>query len=143
MPKRQIKDIVAGQQLMTVRPEETVRDAARKMVARNIAAVLVTSADGRPLGIFTERDMLRRVVADGLDPDQTPVTKVMTAKPLTVALDSSVIEAMRTMQERHVRHLPVTADGRAVGIVSIRDFLGGEVDEVRREQESRERLWEA
>ena len=143
MIKRRIKDIVAGQQLMTVRPEESVRDAARKMVARNIAAALVTGADGRLLGIFTERDMLRRVVAGGLDPDQTPVTKVMTAKPHTVALDSSVLEAMRTMQERHVRHLPVTADGRAVGVVSIRDFLGGEVDEVRREQENRERLWEA
>ena len=143
MGKRRIKDIVAGQKLMTVRPEETVRDAARKMVARNIAAALVTDADGRLLGIFTERDLLRRVVAEGRDPDQTQVAKVMTANPHVVSLDSTVIETMRAMQERHVRHLPVTADGRAVGIVSIRDFLGVEVDEVQREQESRERLWEA
>lgn len=143
MRHRRIKDIVTGQKLMTIRPDETVRDAARKMVARNIAAALVTEADGRLLGIFTERDMLRRVVAEGLDPDRTQVAKVMTAKPHVVSLDSTGIEAMRAMQERHVRHLPVTADGRAIGIVSIRDFFGVEVDEVRREQESRERLWEA
>ena len=143
MGQRRIKDIVARQQLMAVRPDETVREAARKMVARNVAAVLVTDADGRLLGIFTERDLLRRVVAEGRDPERTQVVKVMTAKPHVVSPDSTVIEAMRAMQERHVRHLPVTADGRAVGIVSIRDFLGVEMDEVRREQESRERLWEA
>ena len=143
MKKRLVKDIVAGQKLMTIRPNETVREAARKMVARNIAAALVTEADGRLLGIFTERDMLRRVVAAGADPDQTQVEKVMTVKPFTVTLESTGIEAMRAMQDRHVRHLPVLADGRAIGIVSIRDFFGVEVDEVRREQESRERLWEA
>ena len=143
MKKRLIKDIVAGQKLMTIRPDETVREVARKMVERNIAAALVTEADGRLLGIFTERDMLRRVVAAGANPDQIQVGTVMTAKPHTVTLESNGIEAMRAMQERHVRHLPVVADGRAIGIVSIRDFFGVEVDEVRREQESRERLWEA
>ncbi|MCC7017283.1 MAG: CBS domain-containing protein [Rhodospirillales bacterium] len=143
MGKRLIKDIVARQRLMTVRPEESVREAARKMATRNVAAALVADGDGRLLGIFTERDLLRRVVAEGLDPDRTAVTKVMTAKPHAVSPDSTVLEAMRAMHEHHVRHLPVSADGRAVGIISIRDFLGVEVDEVRHEQESRERLWEA
>ena len=143
MSNRKIKDIVSRQQLLTVAPEEPVRETARKMVMRNVAAALVTDPGGRLLGIFTERDLLRRVVAEGRDPDRTTVTSVMTAKPYTVALDSTVLEASRAMQERHVRHLPVVADGRAVGIISLRDFLGVEVDEVRREQESRERLWEA
>ena len=143
MRLRKIRDIVAHQRLLTVRPDETVREAARKMVERNVAAALVVDAQGRLAGIFTERDMLRRVVADGRDPDRTEVAKAMTANPHVVAPDATGLEAVRVMQERHVRHLPVAADGRAVGIVSIRDFLGVEVDEVRREQESRERLWEA
>jgi CBS domain-containing protein len=143
MRDRKIRDIVARQRLLTVRPDETVREAARKMVERNVAAALVVDADGRLAGIFTERDMLRRVVAEGRDPDRTEIAKAMTAKPHVVTPDATGLEAMRVMQERHVRHLPVAADGRALGIVSIRDFLGVEVDEVRREQESRERLWEA
>jgi len=143
MRNRRIKDIIARQKLLSVGPGETAREAARKMVARNIAAVLVADADGRLLGIFTERDMLRRVVAEGLDPDRTQVSQVMTARPHAVAPDATGLEAMRVMQERRVRHLPVAADGRALGIVSIRDFLGAEVDEVRHEQDHRERLWEA
>ncbi|MBM3734126.1 MAG: CBS domain-containing protein [Acidimicrobiia bacterium] len=143
MRNRRIKDIIARQELLAVGPDQTAREAARQMVARNVAAAVVADADGRLLGIFTERDMLRRVVAAGLDPDRTKVSQVMTAKPHAVAPDATGLEAMRVMQERHVRHLPVAADGRALGIVSIRDFLGAEADEVRREEENRERLWEA
>ncbi len=54
-----------------------------------------------------------------------------------------MLEAMRVMQERHVRHLPVTVDGHAVGVISIRDFLGAELDEIRGEHEQREKIWES
>lgn len=143
MRNRRIKDLIARQTLLSVGPDETAREAARKMAARNVAAALVADADGQLLGIFTERDMLHRVVAEGLDPDRTKVSQVMTARPHAIAPDASGLEAMRVMQERHVRHLPVAVDGRALGIVSIRDFLGAEVDEARHEQDRRERLWEA
>ncbi|MBM3582154.1 MAG: CBS domain-containing protein, partial [Alphaproteobacteria bacterium] len=68
MRNRRIKDIIARQELLAVGPDQTAREAARQMVARNVAAAVVADADGRLLGIFTERDMLRRVVAAGLDP---------------------------------------------------------------------------
>jgi CBS domain-containing protein len=143
MRNRRIRDIIGPQKLAVVKPDETVREGARKMVASNVAAMLVVDAGGKLVGIFTERDMLRRVVAEGRDPDRTEVAKVMTARPHVVSPDTTGVEAMRIMQERRVRHLPVAADGRALGIVSIRDFLGAEADEVRREQKNRERLWEA
>lgn len=143
MAARRIKDIIARQRLLTVRPEETTRDAARRMIAHDVAAVPVVDGDGLLLGIFTERDLLRRVVAEGRDPDSTPIAHVMTRSPHVVAPEATVLDAMRVMQDRHVRHLPVAANGRAVGMVSIRDFLGFELDEVRREQERREQLWES
>jgi CBS domain-containing protein len=143
MRNRRIRDIIGPQKLAVVKPDETVREGARKMVASNVAAMLVVDAGGKLVGIFTERDMLRRVVAEGRDPDRTEVAKVMTARPHVVSPDTTGVEAMRIMQELRVRHLPVAADGRALGIVSIRDFLGAEADEVRREQKNRERLWEA
>ncbi len=143
MAIRRVKDIIARQRLLTVKPEETARDAARRMIAHNVAAVLVVDDGDTLLGIFTERDLLRRVVAEGRDPDRTPVAVAMTKTPHIVAPSATVLEAMRIMQERHVRHLPVAVDGRAVGVVSIRDFLGAELDEVRREHEQREKIWES
>ncbi|MBM3565430.1 MAG: CBS domain-containing protein [Alphaproteobacteria bacterium] len=143
MTARRIKDIIARQTLLTIAPTETTRDAARQMIARNVAAVLVIDAGGRLLGIFTERDLLRRVVAEGRDPDRTAVAQVMTEKPNVIAPDATALDAMRIMESRHVRHLPVVKDGRAIGIVSIRDFLGAELDEVRRERERRDHLWES
>lgn len=143
MAVRRIKDIIARQRLLTVRPEETTSDAARRMIAHNVAAVPVVDGDGLLLGVFTERDLLRRVVAEGRDPASTPIAQVMTPAPHVVAPEATVMDAMRVMQERHVRHLPVAANGRAVGMISIRDFLGFELDEVRREQERRQQLWES
>ncbi len=143
MATRRVKDIIARQRLLTVGPEETTRDAARRMIAHDVAAVLIVDGGGALLGIFTERDLLRRVVAEGRDPDRTPVAGVMTKTPHIVAPEATVLEAMRIMQERRVRHLPVAVDGQAIGVVSIRDFLGAEMDEVRREHEQREKIWES
>ena len=143
MASRYVKDVIARQRLLTVPPEETTRDAARRMIAHNVAAVLVVDGGGTLLGIFTERDLLRRVVAESRDPDRTSVASVMTKTPHVVTPEATVLEAMRVMQERRVRHLPVTVDGQAVGVISIRDFLGAELDEVRREHEQREKIWES
>ena len=143
LKKRHVSDIIGGKEMLAVRPEATVRDAARRMAERNVACVLVTDAHRKLLGIFTERDMLRRVVVDGRDPAATPVSTVMTTELRVVVPETNAIEAMRFMIESHVRHLPVAVNGQAVGVVSLRDFLGAEMDEIRLELERRERLWEA
>lgn len=142
MRNRRVREIVRAQNLLHAPPGTSVREAARRMDARNVASVLIVEADGRLLGIFTERDLLRRVVAPGRDPAKTHLAEVMTATPHTVSPTASALDAMRIMHERRVRHLPVVEGGRALGVLSIRDFLGDELIEFLNEQALRERLWE-
>jgi CBS domain-containing protein len=96
---------------------------------REVGAVLITNA-GRLEGIFTERDLLMRVVAPGRDPETTLLKDVMTKKPDTVDADSPATVALSRMTERRYRHLPVMKDGRLFGIVSRRDFTGEEISAV-------------
>jgi CBS domain-containing protein len=123
--RRVVPDVVSNQQLLELPPGATVRSAACAMRERHVAAVLVTT-DGRLDGIFTERDMVNRVVADGRDPDQTVLAEVMTANPDTIAPTTTAIEALRRMHDGGYRHLPIIERGRVVGIVSRRDFHGDE-----------------
>jgi len=125
MARRIIPDVVRNQRLVSLAPSNNVREAARFMQHRNVGAVLVMEGD-RLVGIFTERDMVGRVVADGLDPDITPLSQVMTANPVTVPPGELAPNALRMMDERGFRHLPVVDQGRVVGIVSRRDFNGME-----------------
>jgi CBS domain-containing protein len=139
MVRRLIPDVVNNQDLLTLTPETTVHEAARRMADRRIGASLVIDA-GALVGIFTERDVMTRVVALGLDPDRTEVRDVMTAKPATAAPDQRALDALKTMHEGGFRHLPIVKDGRAVGIVSLRDFLSGEFAEMRAELDQEEAL---
>lgn len=123
--RRLVPDIVNDQQLLELPPTATVRGAARAMRERHVGAVLVTT-DGRLAGIFTERDMVNRVVAEGRDADSTTLAEVMTADPDTIGPDATAIEALRRMHDGGYRHLPIVERGRLVGIVSRRDFHGGE-----------------
>jgi CBS domain-containing protein len=109
------------------------------LAARKVRSVLV-GRKGRLEGIFTGSDLNDRVVALGLDPDATPLAEVMTRNPHTVAPDCHAIAALRLMHDRRCRHLPVCDGGRLVGIVSRRDFLGYEEDEMEHEQELSERM---
>jgi CBS domain-containing protein len=123
--RRVVPDIVNNQQLLELPATATVRSAARAMRERHVGAVLVT-ADGHLDGIFTERDMVNRVVAEGRDPDRTTLAEVMTADPDTIAPTTTAIEALRLMNDGGYRHLPIVERGRVVGIVSRRDFHGDE-----------------
>ncbi|MGH6931663.1 MAG: CBS domain-containing protein [Dongiaceae bacterium] len=135
--RRIVPDVVSNQQLLELPPTATVRAAAQAMRERHVGAVLV--GENRSLdGIFTERDMVNRVVAEGRDPDRTTLADVMTAKPDTIAADATAIDALRRMQDGGYRHLPVVDHGRIVGIISRRDFFGTEM--ARLEEESG--LWE-
>ena len=123
--RRVVPDIVNNQQLLELPPTATVRGAALAMRERHVGAVLVT-ADGHLDGIFTERDMVNRVVAESRDPDRTTLAEVMTANPDTIAPTTTAIEALRLMNDGGYRHLPIVERGRVVGIVSRRDFHGDE-----------------
>jgi len=99
-----------------------VREASRLMASANVAALLVAE-DGHMLGIVTERDVSARVVAAGLDPDTTPLSRVMTPEPRALAPDDSISEALELMRRHSFRHLPVVDDGgKAIAMVSVRDL---------------------
>lgn len=122
MNRRIMPDVIApGQQLSTLGPSATVTEAVRLMRDRHIGAVLILE-DQKLLGIFTERDVLTRVVAQDRDPATTSLSEVMTANPDTVAPDDKAIDALDRMSTQGYRHLPVVAGERVVAILSIRDL---------------------
>ncbi len=114
----------------TVGPESTVIEAVTLMESRRVGAVAVLAKE-RLVGVFTERDVMRRVVLAGLDPAKTPVRAVMTAEPISARADMSEGDALRTMLERHFRHLPVLDESqRVAGMLSIRNLLQHRVDDL-------------
>lgn len=122
MQYRIIPDVVRDQKVVLMNADAMVIDAVRYMAIRKIGAVLVGKG-GRLAGIFSERDLLMRVVARGLDPDQTPLDRVMTPNPETVAPHQTATEALERMHARGFRHLPVVGeDGKVAGIVALRDL---------------------
>jgi CBS domain-containing protein len=109
-----------GGVIRTVPVSVSVAEAVQEMNRHKIGCVLVM--DGEQLaGIFTERDILRRVVAADLDPKTTPVTRVMTGQVLTVGPETTVQQMMDLFTEKRCRHMPVVQDGRVAGLVSIGD----------------------
>jgi CBS domain-containing protein len=125
-----LRDVLAlkGSDLIAVQPTDSVLRAANLMNERNIGAVVVLDGD-RLAGIFTERDVLRRVVAQALDPATTRVSEVMTTPVITCPPELSIDDCAVLMNSRRVRHLPVQDSARLVGMVSIRDLLAHQVGE--------------
>jgi CBS domain-containing protein len=102
-------------------PDKTVREAVKTMNEHGIGSLLVMEGE-HIVGIFTERDVLRRVVDVGLDPDATPVREVMTRDCIVVGPDATVGETMSVITQQRVRHLPVVERGKLLGMVSIGDL---------------------
>lgn len=125
-----LRDILArkGPGVVTVHPTDTVLQAATIMNERGIGGLLVVDG-GEPVGIFTERDVLRRVVAAGRDPSATRVSEVMTTPVTTSAPELGVEECAALMTGRRIRHLPVREGGRLVGLVTTGDILAWQVSE--------------
>ncbi len=119
-----LNDVLAekGRQVYTIRKGATVCDAVREMNRKGVGALVVMDGD-RPAGIFTERDVLRRVVDPDRDPAITRVVEVMTPDPIVVESNTRVEDAMAIMTERRFRHLPVAESGRLVAMVSIGDLM--------------------
>jgi Predicted signal-transduction protein containing cAMP-binding and CBS domains len=104
-----------------VGPDATVEIAVAEMNRQRIGSVLIKEG-ARLVGIFTERDVLTRIVATGKDPKSTPVREVMTADFLAITADTRIEEAMQLITERRVRHLPVLDGDRVAGLISIGDI---------------------
>jgi CBS domain-containing protein len=119
---RSIYDLVRGRKTHDVSEKQSVLDVARLMVEHNIGAVPVVR-DGDLIGIFSERDLLKRVVAEGRDPAKTLVGEVMTPEPLVVKPNETIEHCMIVMKQHSFRHLPVCDGQKMVGIVSLRDIM--------------------
>ena len=127
MTERTVRQIIEGHAPVTAPATTTVKEAALLMKQHNVGALMVV--DGEKLaGVFTERDGLFRVLAGGLSSESTLLSEVMTANPKTIAPDSPFSAALQAMHEGHFRHLPVVEDEKLIGIVSVRDALGPELE---------------
>jgi CBS domain-containing protein len=140
MPQRSIRTIIENRKTLTLGAKTTVSEAARLMKKNKVGVVLVE--DGRFVGIFTERDALFRVLAEGRDAQTTRIADVMTPDPLTIHPDKPFGHALHIMYENGFRHVPVVKEGKPLGIVSARDALSLELDEFESQLRSREHIVE-
>jgi len=130
---------LCDREIAAVGLDATVADAIHKMLDYHVGAVAVVDSDFRVAGIFTERDVLRKLALTGIDPQTTSIRELMTTPVEMATLSTGAGEALSTMLERHFRHLPVTDDGgKLLGILSIRNLLEWRVDDLSRELESLE-----
>ena len=134
---RKMSDIVRNQEPVALPPDATVREACRHMRDHRVGAVLVTEGDRQLVGIFTGRDAVHRVLAEGRSTDTT-LAEVMTHDPVCIMPGKQAIEALRLMEDGRYRHLPIIEGGKVVGIVSRFDFSGLELDRLDEETG----LWE-
>ena len=123
-----------GRNVFSVSPTMTIADAVAEMNRHRVGSVLVLDA-ARLVGIFTERDVLRRVVGDGIDPKHTLVAEVMTTGVITISPEATIEETMVIFTEKRCRHLPVLDGGRLVGTISIGDVTRWMADAHRAEAE--------
>jgi len=123
-----VKDLIKDRQTYTVQDGQSVLDVAKFLVEHNIGAVPVLH-DKQLVGIFSERDIMKRVVAELRDPRTTKVSDIMTKGPVTVTPESTVEECMVLMRDHNCRHLPICEDNRLWGLISLRDVLAHEVAE--------------
>jgi CBS domain-containing protein len=125
---RSIKAIIGDRETIVVARSTSVADAARLMAIHHIGALPVVESE-RLVGIFTERDVLTRIVAAGRHPDTTTVGDVMSTDLIVGDVSESYDVGLARMRQAHVRHLLALNDGRLAGIVSMRDVLAADVDE--------------
>lgn len=126
--------IVSGRPLYSIPRSMTVAEAAAYMAEKNIGAVPVVEGE-RLVGIFSERDVVKRVVSRNLDPKATNIGDVMTSKLVIASADESFESCLQKMQKAHCRHLPIVSGDQLIGFVSLRDLLMIDIDEKERNLE--------
>jgi signal-transduction protein with cAMP-binding, CBS, and nucleotidyltransferase domain len=121
-----VRDIVHQRELFSVEEHQSVADVARKMTDLHVGAILVFNGE-ELCGVFSERDLMKRVVVERLDPERTPVGAVMSTDMFMIDESASLEEAMESMQSNNCRHLPVTRDSRIVAFLSMRELMNFEL----------------
>lgn len=129
---------ISSKSALTVPRTSTVMETIRTMAGAKVGSVLVVDGD-RLLGIFTERDVMMRVVLEGRNPDYTTVEEVMTSSVQTIPPQTTGDAALRIMHQSHIRHLPVVDDkGRVLAVVSMRNLLQEKIEELNQQLDSLE-----
>ena|SRR5579885_3376942 len=134
---------IARTPLVTVNPSTTVMEAVRIMDQESIGAVAVTQHD-RLIGMFSERDLMLRVVSERRDPERVLIQEVMTSPVETIHRDSSSDEALKLMLDKHIRHLPIIdRDGKLAGMISMRSILHDKIEDLTDQLDSLEAYFTA
>jgi CBS domain-containing protein len=128
MAERRVFEPVSQKHVVSLGPNASVREAAGVMTRANCGSVLIMEPPAALLGIVTERDLMTRVLAKGLDPERTQVREIMTPNPLCVPPETLVSDAVVIMLERGFRHLPIVGPGsKILGVFSVRDAMPREI----------------
>ena len=117
-----VANVIKGRAAVTIQPSAPITEAAQRMVHYNIGALPVTDGDDL-VGIVSERDIVRKVVAHGDDLRSMTVADVMTRHPMTIGSEDTLTTAVKLMTKGHFRHLPITSDGRITGMLSSKDVI--------------------
>ena len=123
-----LRHVIQRQHLVHAAPTATVFDVAAQMSKARVGCIPVLE-DGRLVGVFSERDLMTRVVVEGRDPRRVTVGSVMTSEVITASLDERVERCLDKMRSCGCRHLPVVADGRVIAMISMRDLMRDEIEE--------------
>lgn len=122
-----------GADVFAVKPGDTIAAAVGVLNSKNIGAVMVCDAEGKAVGILSERDVVRRLGEKGAEAMAMRVSDCMTGNPYTCAPDETVDELMSRMTEKRIRHLPVESGGRIIGVISIGDVVKRKIQEAEQE----------
>jgi CBS domain-containing protein len=123
-----LRHVIQSQKLIHAAPTATVFEVAELMSRARVGCIPVLEGD-RLVGVFSERDLMTRVVVEGKDPHRTIVSAVMTSEVITARLDDRVEHCLDKMRSCGCRHLPVVADGRVIAMISMRDLMRDEIEE--------------
>ncbi len=118
-----------GDEVWTITTDANVDEALEMMAQKEVGALLVVDNQGKPAGIFSERDYARKVFLKGKKSDKTTVSEIMESKVLCIDLDQTVEECMAIMTSKRIRHLPVMDNGQLVGLISIGDVVKSIISE--------------
>lgn len=131
---KQVRQLIEGRSVFSTSPDANVLDVARTMTEKNIGAMPVIE-DSRLVGIFSERDLMTRVVSRELSPSTTRISDVMSGDVASVTPDENLVECIDRMQKNGYRHLPVMEGDDVIGMISLRDLLDCDRQNVRHEKE--------
>ena len=141
MAHRTLREIINQRDPVCAGPQTTVRDGCRHMADMRVKALLIVD-HGKPVGIFTKRDLIDKVVVAGLDPETTALADVMTTRMESLDADRLGFEAVRVMRAENIRHLIVTGLDGGFGVLSIHDILGAEMADFENELAFETKVWE-